>query len=364
MLLVSVLLSVAACDALPGSEFDDPKNDPDTSAPAASFQAGPAGTGDACVKALSGAALEPVDLVFMYDRSGSMGDVGDGFDPKGKWDPVGKGMKAFFQDPESHTLNASLKFFPLADGDLEQVCDHDYGAPDVALSSVADSDAFVSAIDREHPGGGTPTLPALRGAIAYAKKVATERSEKAAVVLVTDGEPGFGIDGVFQPGCDGNTIDAVADAARAAMNGTPSVPTHVIGVGPALSNLDAVAAAGGTGKAYMIDVSDPASTKQKLLDALRAIRGEHVSCDLAMPPAPNGMELNANAVNVVFTNGAGKETVLTYSKDCKDGSGWHYDDPQSPKRIQLCTSTCGGAQSDKAGRLDVAFGCFTKGGVR
>lgn len=83
-----------------------------------------------------------------------------------------------------------------------------------------------------------------------------------------------------------------------------------------------------------------------------------------MPAAPNGMELNPNAVNVVFTSGAGEERVLAYSKDCADENGWHYDDPQSPKRIQLCASTCGGAQSDRAGRLSIAFGCFTRGGVR
>lgn len=353
----------AACGVLPESEFEEKKSEADTSSPGG-FADGPSGTGDACVKSLSGAELEPVDLVFMYDRSGSMGDSADGFDPKVKWDPVGKGLKAFFQDPASSTLNASLKFFPLAEGDLATICDHDYADPDVPLTALADASAFLAAIDRETPGGGTPTLPALRGAIAYAKKMATERKEKAAVVLVTDGEPGFGIDGVFQPGCDDNTIDSVAAAARAAREGNPSIATHVIGVGPSLSNLDAVAAAGGTGQAYMIDVSDPASTKEKLLDALRAIRGETVSCDLAMPPAPNGMELNPKAVNVVFTDGAGKETVLGYSKDCGDANGWHYDDPQSPKRIQLCSQTCGGAQADRAGRLSIAFGCFTKGGVR
>lgn len=355
---------LGACGVVPGSDFDDSKKaEPDTSSPAG-FSSGPTGTGDSCVKALSGAELEPVDLVFMYDRSGSMGDTRDGFDPAVKWDPVARGMKAFFEDPASHTLNASLKFFPLPEGDLAAICDHDYGAPDVPLASLSDATSFVSAIDKERPGGGTPTLPALRGAIAYAKKVATDRHEKAAVVLVTDGEPGFGINGIFQPGCEDNTVDSVAETARAAHQETPSIATHVIGVGPSLSKLDAIAAAGGTGKAYMIDVAAPATTKQKLLDALRAIRGETVSCDLTMPPAPNGMVLNPNAVNVVFTSGMGKETVLTYSKDCSDVNGWHYDDPAAPKRIQLCSQTCGGAQSDKAARLSIAFGCFTRGGVR
>src|SRR5689334_12029376 len=92
---------LGACGVFPGSQFDDSKKTEQNTSSPAGFTSGPAGTGDSCVKALSGAELEPVDLVFMYDRSGSMGDTSEGFDPAVKWDPVSRGMKAFFEDPAS-----------------------------------------------------------------------------------------------------------------------------------------------------------------------------------------------------------------------------------------------------------------------
>jgi hypothetical protein len=356
--LVTALLT--ACGGGGDSTFHDEQKAPEYGGGAGSFQSGPLGTSDACVTSLAGAALTPVNLVFMYDSSGSMGNADDGFDPALKWQPVSTGMKAFFADPISHSLNASLQFFPLG-GDLTSVCGYDYATPSVPLTPLTNPAPFFSAIDAKAPKGGTPTLPALTGAIHYASRVAQERKEKAAVVLVTDGEPGFFDNGAVQPGCANNTVAAVALAARTAAAATPPVPTYVIGVGPALEKLEAVAAAGGTGQAFMISVSDPAATKERFLSALGSIRTQSMSCDLAMPPPPPGQELDAKAVNVVRTNGAGQESVLEYSADCASGSGWHYDDLGSPKRILLCASTCSGAQAEPESKLTLAFGCKTKG---
>ena len=60
---------------------------------------GPSGTSSACVTELAGAELAPTNLVFVYDKSGSMGDVATGYDPAKRWLPVGSGLKQFFADP-------------------------------------------------------------------------------------------------------------------------------------------------------------------------------------------------------------------------------------------------------------------------
>src|SRR6185295_9623221 len=119
--LAAVALGLVACGSDGESTFSDGNNNGN----GAGFNdgangkqlpdIGPTGTASACVSQVSGAELAPTNLIFMYDKSGSMGQAPT-FDPNLKWKPVSEGMKAFFADPYSKTLNASLQFFP--DGDL------------------------------------------------------------------------------------------------------------------------------------------------------------------------------------------------------------------------------------------------------
>ncbi len=334
-----------------------------------SFANGPTSLAAACVTSATSATLAPVNLVLMYDRSGSMGDPSEGFDPSLKWIPVGSGMKSFFADPGSSGMNASLQFFPLG-ADVAAMCAAPYGTPEVAMTPLTSAAALSAAIDRTSPGGGTPTLPALEGAIRYAGTVAAARpTDKTVIVLVTDGEPGYRIDGQNVTGCADNDVAHVALAARAAFAGAPSIPTYVIGVGPSLQNLNAIAAAGGTSQAIMVSVSDPSQTKAIFEKSLETIRAETLSCDLPMPAPPSGEQLDVSAVNVAFTSGAGAETILTYDAACggqagASGAGWHYDDVASPTKISLCPASCSAAQADRAGKLTIAFGCLTKGNVK
>ena len=126
--------------------------------------------------------------------------------------------------------------------------------------------------------------------------------------------------------------------------------------------VDTIAAAGGTGKAYMISVADPTQTTTELQQALDAIRGaEKVSCDFALPAPPPGQRLDPKRVNVAVTAASGQVTPLVYSRDCSATNGWRYDDLNAPTRVELCTATCGSVQSDAKAKLAVAFGCATNG---
>lgn len=369
--LLSLTATAVACGGTESSEFGLPKEgDKTISQPGGEFadgsnSVGPRSTTDACVSSTSSALLQKVNLVFMYDRSGSMGDTTNDppFDPNLKWVPVGTGMKSFFNDARSQSMNASLAFFPLG-GDVAQNCTAAYATPKVPLSAISSAAAFTSAIDTTQPKGGTPTLPALQGAITYAKQVAAKHpDEKSVVVLVTDGEPGFMINGSFQAGCPDNDIEHVAAAASAAFKGTPSIPTYVIGVGPSLTNLNRIAAAGGTSAASMVSISDPAKTATTFQSTLEKIRGQVQSCDFAIPPPPEGKVVDPMSVNVAYQAGTG-EQILSYNKDCASGAGWRYDNASAPTRIQLCPTTCDAARTDAAGKLTLAFGCKTKGDLR
>ena len=277
-------------------------------------------------------------------------------------------MKDFFADGYSSTVRASLQFFPEGDvpsaadteaDDIAQECTYSYASPKVPLT-VASDPAIVSAIDATMPSGGTPTVPALSGAVAYAKQVLADRpSDKTAVVLVTDGMPGYFTQGAFQPGCASNDVATASSIARSAHDDA-KISTYVIGVGARLDNLNEIAAAGGTSKAIMVDTTDPAKVKSDLVAALDAIRRREVTCDFSVPPPPSGQELDPMAVNVVLADKDGQERVLSYSKECGAADGWRYDDAQKPTKILLCTAACDAARASSVGKVSLAFGCKTR----
>lgn len=390
----------------------------------------------ACATSQAAATLKPVNLVFLYDKSGSMGDqtrwyqcggntvircgffvvpagpspryicypdgteanlaintagvigyngaacpvgtvagvantaicanpnspsctLADAFDPAAKWIPVGTAMNGFFADPTSAGMSASLGFFPKASSQGATLCQPtDYTTPAVALTTLPNATVFKNAIAGQKPGGNTPTEVALNGAITYAKTVAKSHpNDVTAVVLVTDGEPTECASAV------GQNISVVRGIAQSAAS-DPQTPikTYVIGVGANLTNLNQIASGGGTGTATIVSTTNPTQTSADFQKALEKIRGQALSCDLALPKPPDGKSLDINAVNVVATLG-GKEEVLSYNKDCKGGTGWHYDDPNSPKLVQLCPTSCSAIRADSGGKVAIAFGCATKGGV-
>ncbi|HEX8792817.1 MAG TPA: vWA domain-containing protein [Polyangiaceae bacterium] len=363
-----LLGAMVACSGTDGSSF------PHGSAPGSfsgsssgasydggAFGIGPGGTNSPCVSSVAQANLANADLVVMLDRSGSMGDPNEGFSPTLKWTPVTAALESFFMDPNSAGISASLQFFPQGT-DLASVCSYAYATPLVALTSTSNPMPLVSAIQATQPAGGTPTLPALQGAVAYAQQVAAAHTlDKTVVVLATDGDPGFGINGQFEEGCTNNDIPHVAAVAQAAFAGKPSIPTYVIGVGPDLQNLDAIAAAGGTGQAVMVPVNDPTQTGQTFQAALNTIRSASLPCQFSIPPAPAGQVINPYAINVILVNAKGTQSVLTYSGDCSNTSGWHYDNPMTPTSVLLCSGACSSARGDAGGKVTLAFGCDTSG---
>jgi hypothetical protein len=279
-------------------------------------------------------------LVFMFDRSGSMAE-------QSKWISCSQGLDAFFSDPNSKGLLASLQFFE----QLDQCSVSAYQTPLVPMRPLP-SASFAQAISGVFPAGETPTLPAIQGAIAYAQQMqAINPNGKLAVVLVTDGEPNV---------CN-STVQAVSAAAAAVAS---TIPTYVIGIG-SVQNLDTIAAAGGTKQAFIVSTSDPAQTATDFQNALAVIKGSSVGCEYQVPTAPAGQSIDFNKVNVVYTPSGGSSETLTYNKDCSgNGQGWHYDDPTKPTRIEICGGSCTPIQADKGGQIRIELGCSTLGGVQ
>jgi hypothetical protein len=191
-------------------------------------------------------------------------------------------------------------------------------------------------------------------------------THKVVVLLATDGLPSE---------CDPSDIAGVAAIASTALSGVPSIPTYVIGVfapaemADAQMNLDTLAAAGGTGSAFVVSTGS-ANVTSAFVSALSSVRSSGLSCQYAVPAAPasgDGGQLDYYSVNVQFTSGSGQATTIGNVKDRASCSatkgGWYYDvDPSTgatPQTISICDASCTAAKADPAGRIDILLGCKT-----
>ncbi len=321
----------------------------------------------ACVAEHVPAELEPVILAFAFDVSGSMGKGDFPYHDRSlKWEPVVAATKAFFDDPSSTGLSASLTLFPV-DGENSAVCSSaSYSQPVVSLTELP-SQAFADAIDAATPEtandwlGGTPTWAVLEGTLEWLQESIAQHPEaKHAIVLVTDGSPA---------GCGSarNDIDDIADF----VGGYADVaPTYVIGVANpeteeepdppnVVANLDLLAQQGGTEAAFIIDTGDADQTAADFSEVVNSIRGNSLSCTITIPPSPTGETLDTKLVNVTY-NGSEGPLGLAYSADCSQDEAWRFDDPESPSTIELCDATCTAVREDPEASLEVEFGCLRR----
>lgn len=314
-------------------------------------------TDDACNGVSVEAEAVPVDVLVIMDRSQSMAQLVKGGSMT-RWEALLDAVQSFTEDPDAADVRAGIGFFSRSGGgDDAQDCAVDsYAEPSVPIGLVADvGPDLVAAMDDVTPGGLTPTVPALQGAISYARAWAQDHPGRATlVVLVTDGFPTQCV----------NDPDQISQAARAGYESDEHVRTFVIGVGEvAKFNLDNFARAGGTQKAYLTDAGEVTSS---FVDALNNITNRELACEYQLPPAPEGMKLDPEKVQVVYTPSFGQaEEVPSISSlgACAKNlnGGWYYDDANHPSKISVCPCTCARFQ---AGRVDVRLGCKPRLGLR
>ena len=315
-----------------------------------------AGAGDdpsVCQSLSNEAESLPVDLYIMMDRSISMnepaGDTG-----QTRWEAIRDAVEAFVTSPDAGEIGAGIGFFGKSlGGDDDIDCDpENYAEPVVAIGPLASvGEDLLAAIDDTIPGGYTPTLPALEGAISHARDWASDHSDRAVMVLlVTDGYP---------TQCSG-AIDDVAAAAREAYEDDPSVRTFVIGL-DGTQNLDGIARAGGTDGAFVVESADIA---QSFVQVLLNITSAQLSCSFELPPSPDpDLEIDRERVQIVYTpetSGEPEEVPFIESAEACDrqaNGGWYY----SGSQIAVCPCTCA---RFGAGRVDVRLGCQPVIGLR
>jgi hypothetical protein len=327
----------------------------------------PGADGGACASVSYKSQTVPVDIFIMMDQSGSMTDMVTG--PNGtmgqKWDFLKQAFTSFVEDPTSAGLGIGIQYFPIPNVD-DSSCDagtyavtNDPAAPPsgvgVAIAPLpGNATAMVDSLNAHMPGGQTPTVAALTGALQYAESwIAQNPSHKVVVVFATDGSP---------HGCTNNTIDVAASVAQGAVAGSPSIPTYVIGVGSSLSSLNAIADAGGTGAALIVNTNQDVAAQ--FLAAMNAIRSStSLPCTFTIPAGDAGA-VDLGKVNVVDTpeDGGAPVALLQVSGEsgCDPSSGgWYYDNPQAPASIDLCPASCSVVTTEVTTQVDIQVGCRT-----
>jgi len=315
--------------------------------------AGGGGGGEICTSTSAEAKAVPIDLVFLIDRSGTMGLP----DSSPKLFAVESALSTFLNDPASDGIGAGIVYFPtVKPADLCAVLS--YKVLDVPIAPLPDN-AF--ALTNSMPATwswGTPEHSGLKGALLAATAYQDAHpTHKVNVVIATDGDGSYGCDGEnFVGGTYVQDLDALEELAQEAQDYN-GVHTYVVAVpGATIASLDKLAAAGGTTAAY--DITQDIS---KFSAAMAEIRNAVLACDFELPPPPLGMDLLPDKVNFTYTpGGTDKPVILPRADDladCGDEPGWYYDSNIVPTKILLCPASCTTVKNDTSAKVDVAFGC-------
>ena len=298
--------------------------------------------------------LVPLDLYVMLDRSSSMKD-------SSKWSNVVAALNTFIGDKSSAGIGVGLQYFPtkpavpvpatcpcgaygpclgaFCGGTLspdDSCVATDYANPALGIGVLPGAAGALqgSLGATEAKGSSTPSQPAMEGAVIYASDWAKANpSHLTFVLFASDGEP---------TNCTTNSINGTAAAAAAAAADVPPVKTFVIGVGKKLTNLNKIAAAGGTEKAYLVDSGK--NTTQEFIDALNEIRSAG-QCKFQIPvPDVGTPDFGKVNVTLVDPNDPTQKKELKYVTNAAGcdpvEGGWYYDDPNDPKVIELCPASC------------------------
>ena len=297
-------------------------------------------TGDsaACMSESLSPQTPPLDMYIMLDQSGSMAD-------QGKWAAIGSGMNSFATEASAAGVGVGLQYFGLTGG-AGSCISTDYQTPTLEIAPLPGAATALSASLAGHvPAGDTPTYPALKGAVDHAKAWASAHTGRVTVVVLAT-------DSYASSTCD-DDLTHIATIASTAAAGTPRIVTFVIGVGSTLTNLNGIAAGGGTGQAILTDTS-----AAQFFAALNKVQGAALACHYTFPIGKDRAKLNISyepAAGAAVTVGkvAGRASCPA------TGDAWYYDDNATPTQILLCDSTCKTVQAGAGAPVSILSGCST-----
>lgn len=302
----------------------------------------PQPTGAFCAEETYDSGPTDLSMYVVLDRSGSMTN-------DNRWAAVAAALSAFVDDPGSAGLGIGLMYYPVP-GKSDSCSVDDYALPAVPIGKLPGNAAAIKAsLAKINPNGETPTLPALRGGIQYARSVVLANpKERVVLALVTDGDPNT---------C-GSTAQKVAEFEQQAVTTDPKVLTYVIGLATGFTDaIGTMAAAGGTGKPILVD--DGAASAQKIVDAMQSVKAAQAKCIFGVP-IPAGAQPKAQDLSVRYRTAPGadpKELAIVADFASCSGEAFYPDDVDSPGSITLCPAACDAVHAAPKSQVTVTSGC-------
>ncbi|MEQ9317525.1 MAG: vWA domain-containing protein [Polyangiaceae bacterium] len=297
---------------------------------------------ETCLATEAEADKKPLDMIIVWDRSGSMSGA--------KWTGTQNAVTQFVNDPASEGVSVGLNFFPPLDLANDECAAGTYNPPQVALELLPmGAQTLVDVINMTSPTGLTPTYGGLFGTLQFLTAHKDANPGHAVVaVLASDGSP---------TSCNTSTA-AIAGLAQSAFNYN-GVRTYAIAIqGSDLNALNQIAMAGGTDAA--LDVTSNISLFQQKMEEIRA---DALGCDYIIPEQPPGEEFDPQKLNIKYTPmGMGSsQTIPNVANEaaCGNSPGWYYDDPVNPTQVFLCPASCTTIQGDTEAEINFEFGCPT-----
>jgi hypothetical protein len=98
--------------------------------------------------------------------------------------------------------------------------------------------------------------------------------------------------------------------------------------------------------------------------ATQVVEGATLSCEFVIPPPPEGEDFDPDKVNVDFDDGGAGGPLpigrVDSAADCAGVEhGWYYDNPADPQTIVVCDQTCALFQGVEEATVEIVFGCET-----
>jgi hypothetical protein len=334
---------------------------------------GTAGLGDTCAEQRyeQNLVAKPLDVFFVFDRTGSMGED-CAYQPGEAADVDSKACYATYALSDYLTgttpivdTRLAFQFMSLSQNDCDGTA---YATPAVPLQElpVAPDSSLIQLISEEEfqGGAGTHIEGALRGIAQFTSENVVPEREMIGV-LMTDGDPN---------GCE-EDIAALSEII-AEHRAATGLRTFVIGMdGATDANLERLAEVGGAephdewcGSAgapcHYFNVGNGSGSA--IASALSAIISQAIPmpCEIELEDledTSDGATTDYSRVNVTYTDPNGTMTIgqVPEVDACPDDQpAWYYDDPASPTQIRLCATACTMVTSSPTGsRVDLAVGC-------
>lgn len=284
--------------------------------------------------------LVPARLMILQDISGSM--VWDEYDqpqtPPTKWDQARAALTNLLQN-ENIELEIGFDTFP-----NNTSCG--VAQPVKADSLPNNSDNIIAKLDTIAPNGGTPLYLAMKNFTKgnYAPRFSSSDATSY-LLVVSDGADTCGLSGLpYLPAANATQLKNIT----ARLLNEFQIKTFVIGFGSGADpgQLNAIAAAGGTGRTTYYDVENGHQLELELSKIVSSV----ASCVYDIEKQDE-TQVDMQKVNFLFDG-----QKLAVSPNCAAEDGWKWADA-GMTRVEFCAGACKKLQGGLVEQISATFGC-------